>query len=188
MSGFIVVKVGGSLYDLPDLGVRLRRFLGELDAGRIAVVPGGGITADAIRSFDAVHRLGEESSHWLALRTLTVNAHFLAGFLPNYTVAADIRQPRVLLDAFEFVKQDETRPDPIPHIWDATSDCVAAQLAWRGDADQLVLLKSRAWPGGDWLQAADEGVVDRLFPSYAKRLGSTAIRVVCLRGPAEASG
>lgn len=188
MSGFVVVKVGGSLYDLPDLGVRLRRFQDEIDAERIAVVAGGGITADAIRSLDAVHGLGDEPSHWLALRTLTINAHFLAGFLPNFVVSADIHHPRVLLDAFQFAKQDEANPDPIPHIWDATSDCVAAQLAWRGRADQLILLKSRPWSGDDWLRAAQDGVVDPLFPSYVKRLGSTMIRVVCLRGEAEASG
>jgi aspartokinase-like uncharacterized kinase len=187
MSGFVVVKVGGSLYDLPDLGPRLRQFLSELSADRIAIVPGGGVTADAIRSFDAVHQLGEEPSHWLALRTLTVNAHFLAKFLPNFVVTADWSLPRIVLDAHAFALEDERRADPMLHVWEATSDCVAAQLAWRGQADQLLLLKSRSWIGSDWSQAAAEGVVDGIFPTYGDRLSSTAVRVVSLRDPARTS-
>jgi len=181
MSRFVVVKVGGSLYDLPDLGSRLRHILGELKAERVAIVPGGGVTADAIRGFDAVHHLGDEASHWLALRTLTVNAHFLAPLLPNFVVSDDWRQPRVLLDAFAFAVADETRSSPMPHLWDATSDCVAAQLAWRGEADELVLLKSRHWIGADWARASQEGVVDSVFPTFANRLTKTKISVVDLR-------
>ncbi len=63
----LVVKVGGSLYDLPDLGPRLRGFLASLkDVDRL-IVPGGGATTDAIRLFDRDHGLGPEQSHWLAL-------------------------------------------------------------------------------------------------------------------------
>ncbi|MFO0865420.1 MAG: hypothetical protein U0744_12345 [Gemmataceae bacterium] len=187
MSGFVVVKIGGSLYDLPDLGPRLRGFLNSLHAERIAIVPGGGVTADAIRSFDAVHRLGETASHWLALRTLTVNAHFLAEILPNFNVTADVRQPRVLLDAFEYARHDEAHPNPMPHIWEATSDSVAAHLAWREEADEILLLKSRPWVGDDWTEAAREGVVDAVFPTYAKRLAAAKVRVVSLRDSARTS-
>ena len=76
-SSVVVVKVGGSLYDLPDLGSRLRAWLTEQCAGDdVVLVPGGGGTADVIRHFDRVHGLGEETSHWLALRALTLNAQF----------------------------------------------------------------------------------------------------------------
>ena len=33
-----IVKVGGSLYDLPDLGRRLRAWLARLEAARILLV------------------------------------------------------------------------------------------------------------------------------------------------------
>ena len=72
----IVVKVGGSLFNQPDLGPRLQAFLGDLTAPTL-IVPGGGPTAEAIRAFDRIHRLGEESSHWLALRACTINGHLL---------------------------------------------------------------------------------------------------------------
>src|SRR4051794_12217769 len=75
----IVAKVGGSLYDLPDLGARLKLWLGPLP--RVLLVPGGGAMADAVRRLDNVHGLGEEASHWLALRALELNAQFLSHLL-----------------------------------------------------------------------------------------------------------
>ena len=45
----IVVKVGGSLFDWPDLGERLCRWLAVQEEKEILLVPGGGPTADVIR-------------------------------------------------------------------------------------------------------------------------------------------
>ena len=50
----IVVKVGGSLYHLPDLGRRLRCWLATLDSLPCLLLPGGGPTADVIRTLDRV--------------------------------------------------------------------------------------------------------------------------------------
>src|SRR5262245_62169186 len=80
-AGLAVVKVGGSLYDLPDLGRRLAAWLETLTASRILLVPGGGATADVVREFDRCHGLGETTGHELALRSLTLNAWFLAVLL-----------------------------------------------------------------------------------------------------------
>src|SRR5947209_1436057 len=87
--GPVVVKVGGSLYDLPDLGPRLGRWLGASPGRRALLVPGGGPTADVIRQFDACHGLGEATAHELALRALTLNAHFLAALVPAAVVVDD---------------------------------------------------------------------------------------------------
>ena len=77
-----VVKVGGSLYDLPDLGPRLQRWLNHVPANDVLIVPGGGPAADVIRDLDRIHHLGEENAHWLALEALRLNAHFIARLLP----------------------------------------------------------------------------------------------------------
>ena len=61
------MKVGGSLYDLPDLGPRLRRWLDAHAPREVIVAPGGGPFADVVRDLDRAHRLGEETSHWLAV-------------------------------------------------------------------------------------------------------------------------
>src|SRR5207248_2464665 len=82
----LVVKVGGSLYDLPDLGPRLHAFLRSLDRPEVLLIPGGGPTADVVRDLDRRHGLGEETAHWLALHALAVNAHFLAALVPGGAV------------------------------------------------------------------------------------------------------
>src|SRR5262249_35818726 len=111
----VVVKVGGSLYDLPDLGFRLKSFLDGLNTLDRVLVPGGGRSADVVRAWDQHHDLGEEASHWLALRALTFNAHFLASLLPEATViqhlderhglAASGRIP--ILDMYAWALADE---------------------------------------------------------------------------------
>src|SRR5262249_5137831 len=132
-TGPVVVKVGGSLYDLRDLGPRLRRWLAALDSHPTLLVAGGGAWANVVRELDATHELGEEYSHWLALRTLTVAAHFLAALVPGAEI---IGHPRcwdrsrlAVLDAHAFVTAEETGTERLPHSWGVSSDSVAARVA-----------------------------------------------------------
>lgn len=170
-SSVAVVKVGGSLYDLPDLGPRLRRWLVEqFAAAPVVLVPGGGELVEAIRRLDRRHALGEENSHWLALRALTVNAHFLTSLLPSAQVAGDLRHVGdkdrwTVLDAYTFACADEARGGRLPHCWAVTSDAVAARVAVVLAARHLVLLKSTTIPPGlSWTEAARLGLIDASFP------------------------
>lgn len=172
-SSVVVVKVGGSLYDLPDLGSRLRRWLAEQRAGdRVVLVPGGGPSADLIRHLDRCHGLGEEASHWLALRALTLNAHFLTALLSPACVVGDIAELQrawdynqlPILDIHQFACGDERCPDHLPHSWAVTSDALAARVALVFQASRLVLLKSGTIPPGlDWTEAGRLGFVDTMF-------------------------
>ena len=179
MSGLTVVKVGGSLYDLPDLGDRLRRFLATL-AGPVLLIPGGGPTADVVRQLDEVHRLGEEAAHWLALRACEFNAYLLAQLLPGVPIVEEPRDGVAILDLHAFAANDESRSDHLPHQWDVTSDSLALRAAQVFRARELVLLKSVAWAGSDWSLAAQEGIVDPFFPRVIERAMINA-RVVSLR-------
>ena len=174
MSEIAVVKVGGSLYDLPDLSWRLQRWL-DTDARvqpptRIILVPGGGPTTDAVRVLDRTHDLGDEQAHWLALRALSLNAHFLANLLPGARVSTVVQQVETrwnVLDALAFFRTDEelhNRPT-IPHVWAASSDTVAARVAVAAQARRLILLKSVTMPSdvSDWEEAGRRHIVDSLF-------------------------
>ena len=154
----IVVKVGGSLFDHPQLGPALRAYLDVLPTDEVMLVPGGGDVVEAVRRLDAIHGLGEEVSHGLAAWALGVTAKFL-----THTV---IRSPRVtVLDCYQFVVEDEARPGALPHSWDVTSDSIAARAAAVYEAERLVLLKSVDVPAGTpWEIAAERGWVDRYFP------------------------
>ncbi|MBX9579679.1 MAG: hypothetical protein K2X87_05160 [Gemmataceae bacterium] len=148
----IVVKVGGSLYDHPGLGPGLRAYLAELATEPVLLVPGGGDFGDAVRRLDAVHRLGEEAAHRLALRSLAAPAAFLEHLVGNQAA---------VLDADDFCRRDDT----LPHSWAVTTDSIAARAAVVHRAARLVLLKSiDIPPGTPWREAAECGWVDQHFP------------------------
>src|SRR5215471_13882961 len=113
----IVVKVGGSLFDWPELGLRLNLWIPTLAPSQVLLVPGGGPTVDVVRDLDRCHELGEEKAHWLALRALTFNAHFLSTILnplrpkviSNFEEAKSVwsKSGLPILDLFQFGKSDE---------------------------------------------------------------------------------
>jgi aspartokinase-like uncharacterized kinase len=168
------VKVGGSLYDHPRLGPGLRAFVGSLAPSPVLLVPGGGAFAEVVRKLDAVHGLGEEAAHWLALRSMAVGGEFLRRITnpsPNPLPEAE-RGPSPpslagkgdgglghvhVLDSFEF--------EPLPHSWSVTSDSIAARAAVVSGAERLILLKSVDIPAGmAWDEAVGKGWVDPHFP------------------------
>lgn len=183
MDDLTVVKVGGSLYDWPDLGPWLLDYLGGLRTRRVLLVPGGGRAADVVRELDRRHGLGEEAAHWLALRALTVTAHFLARLLPGAVVVENVSDagPLAVLDPFAFALADDGRPGSLPHTWDVTSDSIAARVAGAAGAGRLVLLKSVAVPAApDWDEAARRGWVDPEFPRAVAAV-RCAVEVICPR-------
>jgi aspartokinase-like uncharacterized kinase len=167
----IVAKVGGSLYDDPRLGPGLRKWLTE-QGEPVTLVPGGGAFADAVREVDRVHDLGEEASHWLAIRSLSVAAQFLETLIGPLLTDHPIR----VLDCYDFFR----RHDITPHTWAVTSDSLAAAVATQLAARKLVLLKSVDVPAISWAEAAANGWVDMHFPTVVNG-AAFAIEVVNFR-------
>ena len=188
MTAPLVVKVGGSLYDWPDLGPHLRRWLDAHVPRETILVPGGGRFADVVRDFDRVHRLGEETAHWLALRALTINADLLAALLlgacvidgPDLAELVWEQGRRPVLDALAFCESDEAGAGRLPHTWAVTSDSIAARVAVTAGAQELVLLKSAPPPPGDVAAWAAVGYVDAWLPRVLAGSG-VRLRVVDLR-------
>jgi aspartokinase-like uncharacterized kinase len=189
----IVVKVGGSLFDLAGLGPRLAAWLAARDDRHALLVPGGGPTADVVRRLDRTHGLGEERCHWLALRALTLNAHALAELLPAARVVAGLDGAAAawraggvaVLDAHAFLLADEGRPGALPHSWDVTSDAVAARVAVVAGARGLVLLKSTDVPEGiGWDEAARRGLVDKMMADVLRAAPGLSVWAVNFRSSA----
>jgi 5-(aminomethyl)-3-furanmethanol phosphate kinase len=181
MSEGIVVKVGGSLFDMPDLGPRLRAWLKTQTQSEILLVVGGGPPADVIREMDRIHGLGEEAGHWLALRSLSLTAHLLATLTagswplpvidhPDQRLSLWAQRTIPMLDLHAFAIDDDRRPGRLPHSWDVTSDSLAARVAEVIEARELILLKSVTIPPDmDWTEASHRGFVDGYFPTMIAR-------------------
>jgi len=184
-----VVKLGGSLLEYPELVPRLRAWLAAQSAAVNVLIVGGGDLVDAIRQADRVHGLGEEASHWLAIRAMSVTAELIARLFPEATLMRHVAEIDfsvsspllVILDVHRFLQADfHESHEPLPCSWRVTSDSIAARVAQSLQAAELVLLKSADGPAG---LSADElaarGIVDAHFPGV---VGDTLpLRLVNLR-------
>ena len=179
MRSLVVVKVGGSLLDWPELPVRLSAYLEGRRGDRLVLVAGGGRFADVLRDLDGRHSVGEARSHALALNVLDLTARFLATLVAGLEVVEgteDLADPWSrgavpVLAPRRFVEADDRSPDPLPHAWTTTSDSIAARLAVRIGAGELALLKSTSLPYRcDRAEAARLELVDSEFPRASGRL------------------
>ena len=137
-----VLKIGGSLSRRP---AALRRLMAALGAAAerhvLAVVPGGGPFADAVRRADRRLRLDDSASHWMAILAMDQYAYVLASLAPR---ARLVREPAAVARGRLNVLQvaDWLRDaDALPHSWAVTSDSIAAWIARRLRAKMLVLVK-----------------------------------------------
>ena len=184
-----VIRVGGSLLTWNSFVPSFRRWLKSQPPARSVLFAGGGpwieLNRQAAKRFD----LTEEAAHWVCVRTLQTTAD-LVRQLFNAQLTSDFAELRqgdtrgenqlIVFDVYDFLRQDEKRSDSLPANWDVTSDSIAARLAHRLEADELVLLKSTSPPEPkDPQSLADSGYVDRYFPIASKPLKT--IRYVNLR-------
>ena len=173
-----IIKLGGSLLGLPDLRSRLTNFLGDFSRSRSILICGGGGAVDQVRKWDRIYNLGEERSHWLALRALSITARVAEKAVPGLELADSAESIEPLweagkipvFDPFQFIIEiDEESIDSLPRRWRVTSDSIAARMARVFGARELVLLKSTTFPERiSMSEAAELGMVDEYFPTAAR--------------------
>ena len=189
MKPTVVLKIGGSLLDWPELPARLSAYLARRADPRPTLIVGGGPVADLVRALDRLHDLGPESAHALALQALDFTARALESLLDDTVVverSADLAAAwaagRIPILAARTLLDELDKLGPLPRTWDVTTDAIAARLADRLGAPELVLLKSASLPpGADRSEAARLGLVDPAFEVAARALRS--ITYVNLREP-----
>ncbi len=174
-----VIKLGGSLLDLPDVLSRLARFVEAEPAAHRLIVVGGGDAADVVRLFDAKFGLDEEAAHWLAIRAMELNAHCVAAVMKDSAMrrAPLVSSPEacarawegdaeslLIMDPLRWLQREHEQGVTIPHCWSFTSDSIAAHVATVLGAERLTLLKSTLPPEGcDIRASAAAGVIDGDF-------------------------
>jgi aspartokinase-like uncharacterized kinase len=184
-SGIRVIKLGGSLLKLPGLGERLKTWLARQSPARNVIVVGGGPFVDELRALDQAHHLGDEACHWLAIRAMSLTARLLHALLGEWKLVThlnELSEPDggpTIVDPWHFLRSDEASlaGPKLPHSWAVTSDSIAARLASRLAAEELVLLKS-CLPPGDVRHSTEGPYVDDYFRAAARGL---AVRCVNLR-------
>ena len=179
---FWVVKLGGSLFNQPNLADRLRTVIRRLTQNPLLVV-GGGAAADAVRQWDQIHHLSPSTAHWLAIQGMELNRSLIETLLPQAAGVGRLdeavpvweRRGIAILNTWDWLQAEEKQGNSLPHSWDVTSDAIAAWAAIRWRAAGLLLLKSVDLPNPAQVFAENEaGFVDRYFSHLAPRLPKIA--------------
>lgn len=187
----VVLKLGGSLLDLPDIANRLTQLLN--DPGqccpdltpspdiRWLIIPGGGAAADEIRRLDQLYHLPTSVTHWAAIAAMTFNAQMLSRLIPAITLVRTVSELRIawtshrpaILDTYHLLKNEgRDISDRLSESWDVTSDTIAAAIGNAWNCECLILAKSCDLPAPctDWTEIAQRGLVDPSFPAASSGL------------------
>jgi aspartokinase-like uncharacterized kinase len=187
-----VVKVGGSLLDLPKLADKLRNWLAGQPPAHNVLVAGGGPLVEQIRIWHAAEAIDDAAAHWICVDLLTATAHLLHARLPEIPLVENeaLLSQRVgkpgatIFGPARWMRHcEQSLPGMrLPSGWDTTSDSIAGRLAAALKADEFVLLKS-ALPqerASRKLNAlVDAGYIDPVLAQMAAELPPT--RLVNLR-------
>ncbi|MBL1264011.1 uridylate kinase [Candidatus Methylomicrobium oryzae] len=164
----IVVKLGGSLEAAGTLADCLAAIERKFAGRAVAVVPGGGLFADRVRAAQQRWRFSDSTAHRMAIVAMQQMALLCNGLKPDWRIISRVA------DFGRFTGISIWSPDPdeldkagVPATWDITSDSLAAWLAGRLSAEELILVKSAAIDAGTSLaELAERQVVDKAFCAY----------------------
>lgn len=187
-----VVKVGGSLFDLPDLGERLRQWLAAQPPAHNVLIAGGGPLVEQIRTWHADEPIEDAAAHWMCIDLLTVTAHMLHAWMPEIPLVEDdcllcqrVGEPgATIFGPAPWMRHSEPGlPGTwLPSNWETTSDSIAGRLAAALLADEFVLMKSalpRRKTSRELSALAAVGYIDSVLAQMAPELPAT--RLVNLR-------
>lgn len=181
-----VVKFGGSTLSASDHAGLLSKWLGAQQPAQSIVVVGGGDEIRRIARRQQEEHFSDDEAHWECIDVMRDNTRRLHRKLPQWLSLATIAElpppdgqgQTYLLDPRSFMEDDAKQRSPLPESWDVSSDSIAARVAERFNADELVLLKSTLPRDVRRLGK----YVDLFFATAAKRLKS--VRFVNLRDEA----
>ena len=170
-----VVKLGGSLLGAPELANWLETLV-KFSDGKVVIVPGGGLFANAVREAQQITNMSDALAHQLALLAMDQYGLLLTGLNPALVTARSEleisergwQHRAIVWLPSKMVLADDT----IPKNWEITSDSLSAWLANKLGAEQLILVKSKPWLAYQTnaptrLQhLVDDELIDKQFINY----------------------
>lgn len=173
--GPIVLKIGGSLVKSGGLLERVLSLAGQARRG-VAIVPGGGPFADAVRLAQKQIGFDDEAAHQMAILGMHQMGLLLTALGPGLRACEDLEEIEAGLRGGEtlvWLPLKECEGDAeLPRSWETTSDAIAARLAQRLGGLKVVFVKSRATGSAGGADAlAAEGLIDAVAARIIKDAG-----------------
>ena len=116
--------------------------------GKVVVVPGGGLFADAVREAQQLTNISDAMAHKLALLAMDQFGLLMAGINPALATASselEIAERGWQHRGIVWLPSKMVLADgSIPQNWQVTSDSLSAWLANKLGATQLMLVKSKS--------------------------------------------
>ena len=167
-----VIKLGGSLLGSQELQGWLDA-VERLGDGKVIIVPGGGVFADAVRQAQRQTQIQDNVAHQMAVMAMDQFGVLMTGLNKKLVTASTElelaergwQHRGIVWLPSHMVCSD----DAIPMSWDVTSDSLAAWLAHKVEASHLILVKS-SLPDAKQIsieQLISQDVVDNAFSSFA---------------------
>jgi aspartokinase-like uncharacterized kinase len=181
-----VIKLGGSVTHHDSL-LKWLKLVVRWGDGKVIIVPGGGVYADAVREFQKMRagmpdgHISDAHAHALAIYAMDQMARSFVAMVPELALA---RNPLEIAERgwqhrgvvwlpSEMVLNPELWGDTaLPENWETTSDSLAAWLACQLEAQHLLLVKSddRVLQPDTSFALADLQAMDMLDAGFSKIL------------------
>lgn len=169
-----VIKLGGSLSRSNSLSACLDAVEKNYRGRAAVIVPGGGAFADQVRSAQQHWHFDDVTAHRMAILAMGQMALMFKGLKPEFAIAETVAEvhDRLNLRQTAIWSPDIAELDRagIEASWDITSDSLAAWLANKISATELILIKSAVIDNSLSLrQLAEQQIVDQAFCSFAEQ-------------------
>lgn len=178
----IVIKLGGSLSRTDALVDCLNAAEKNYQGRAVVIVPGGGAFADQVRLAQRRWQFGDTTAHHMALLAMQQMALMFKGLKPDLAIASTVAaiqehttEKKTVIWSPDIIELDNAG---ISASWDITSDSLAAWLATKVLATELILVKSTAIDASlSLLQLTEQNIIDKGFCDFVAR-AAFEIRIV----------
>jgi len=172
-----VIKLGGSLLSSGNLKEWLSIIV-EHGAGKVVIVPGGGIFADQVRDAQQKLKFDDKAAHQMALLAMEQYACLLQSYAQDLILSDSIEkiEKNISLNQvpvwlpFKMINPCQD----VSTNWNLTSDSLALWLADKLNAEHTMLVKSVSASNTDSgnanaRQLSESEMVDKDFPEFVKK-------------------
>ncbi|PHS69952.1 MAG: delta 1-pyrroline-5-carboxylate synthetase [Methylophaga sp.] len=173
----VVVKIGGSLYNTPELKQWLIILAEHAKNQPIIIVPGGGPFAEQVRSSQSLYHFDDSHAHHMAILAMAQFGILLSGQIQ----CKFIHYPAPVIPVSTSLSiwlpdQSLLAVDELKHSWEITSDSLSLWLSQQLQADQLLLIKKAPVLSQFVTELIDNEVLDAGFaPLFDKNAITTKI-------------